>query len=97
MVDLHNYPATSSVKAKLSNWITLNNKCLSKLGIDLTKEQLHELANSTANAIEKLLWRFKERVEQIQRDSPKRMATEEAPNSNNKLNQSFEPGPNRLE
>lgn len=72
MVDIHNYPATSSVKAKLSNWNTLNSKCLGKLGLELTKEQLQELASSTPNAIERLLWRFKERVEQIQRDSPKR-------------------------
>lgn len=76
MVDLHNYPATSSVKAKLSNWVTLSNKCLSKLGIELSKDQLSELASSTPNAIEKLLWRFKERVEQVERDSPKRPPAE---------------------
>jgi hypothetical protein len=37
LVDLHNYPATSSVKAKLSNWTTLNTKVLAKLGMELGK------------------------------------------------------------
>jgi hypothetical protein len=33
LVDLHNYPATSNVKAKLSNWTTLNTKILTKIGL----------------------------------------------------------------
>jgi hypothetical protein len=35
LVDIHNYPTTNSVKNKLENWKTLNNKTLSKLGIKL--------------------------------------------------------------
>ena len=35
LVELHNYPATNSVKNKASNWKTLNSKALSKLGLNL--------------------------------------------------------------
>ena len=37
LVDLHNYPDCSSTKHKLSNWETLNNKVLKKLGLILKK------------------------------------------------------------
>jgi hypothetical protein len=36
-VELHSYPAASSVVKKMANWETLNSKVLKKMGIGLTK------------------------------------------------------------
>jgi hypothetical protein len=40
MVELHNYPATNSQSAKLSNWETLNVKVLKRLGIQLKRKEI---------------------------------------------------------
>jgi hypothetical protein len=39
-VDLHSYPAASSVVKKIANWETLNNKVLKKMGIGLSKREI---------------------------------------------------------
>ena len=55
LVDLHNYPSASSTKHKLSNWNTLNNKVLKKLGLRLHKNEIEDVINCKPNAIELLL------------------------------------------
>ena len=55
LVDLHNYPDYSSTKHKLSNWETLNNKVLKKLGLRLTKNEINDVIFCKPNAIEELL------------------------------------------
>ena len=55
LVDLHNYPDCSSTKHKLSNWETLNNKVLKKLGLRLTKNEINDVIFCKPNAIEELL------------------------------------------
>lgn len=55
LVDLHNYPNASSRKLKLSNWTTLNNKVLKKLGIKLTMNEIEDIMASKQNSIESLL------------------------------------------
>ena len=55
LVELHNYPSASSTKQKLSNWNTLNNKVLKKLGLKISKEEINNVMNSKPNAIENLL------------------------------------------
>jgi hypothetical protein len=55
LVDLHNYPSASSTKHKLSNWNTLNNKVLKKLGLKISNEEINNVMNSKPNAIENLL------------------------------------------
>ena len=55
LVELHNYPSASSTKQKLSNWNTLNNKVLKKLGLKISKEEIYNVMNSKPNAIENLL------------------------------------------
>ena len=58
LVDLHNYPSSSSTKGKIVNWETLNKKVLRKLGIKITKDEITDLVNSKPNAIENLLARL---------------------------------------
>ena len=55
LVELHNYPSASSTKQKLSNWNTLNNKVLKKLGLKISNEEINNVMNSKPNAIENLL------------------------------------------
>ena len=55
LVDLHNYPDCSSTKHKLINWETLNNKVLKKIGIRLTKQEINDVIFCKPNAIEELL------------------------------------------
>lgn len=59
LIELHNYPATNSVKSKIDNWRTLNSKVLSKLGITLRNDECQKLAASTPLLIENLLNEFK--------------------------------------
>ena len=39
LVDLHNYPSSSSTEMKMSNWNTLNHKVLKKLGLKITNSR----------------------------------------------------------
>ena len=55
LVDLHNYPDYSSTKHKLSNWETLNNKVLKKIGLRLTKKEINDVVNCKPQAIEEVL------------------------------------------
>ena len=55
LVDLHNYPDCSSTKHKLSNWETLNNKVLKKIGLRLTKKEINDVVNCKPQAIEEVL------------------------------------------
>ena len=57
LVDLHNYPSCSNSKHKESNWNVLNNKVLKKMHIKLTKEEINSIIKAEPLAIEKLLQR----------------------------------------
>jgi hypothetical protein len=50
------------MQQKLYNWNTLNNKVLKKLGMQLTKQHMSEIANVTPGAIERALKLLKIRL-----------------------------------
>lgn len=50
-IELHNYPPTNSLKNKILNWQTLNQKVLSKLGIFLKQDDIEKLANAVPSSI----------------------------------------------
>ncbi|XP_039485972.1 uncharacterized protein LOC120448183 [Drosophila santomea] len=54
LVDLHNYTPKSSVVLKLQSWETFSNKVLKKLGINLSRSVLEQLASAAPGAIETL-------------------------------------------
>ncbi|XP_017133719.1 uncharacterized protein LOC108150211 [Drosophila elegans] len=54
LVDLHNYPIKSSVVLKLQSWDTFNAKVLKKLGINMPRSVLQQLAAAVPGAIEML-------------------------------------------
>lgn len=57
LVELHNYPSCSSIIKKRDNWNVLNRKVLSKIGIKLNKNEIEEIINIKPLAIEHLLQR----------------------------------------
>ncbi|XP_055915646.1 sperm flagellar protein 1 [Eupeodes corollae] len=56
LVDLHNYPSSSSVKLKRINWETLNHKVFKKLGIQQSPNVLDSISRSIPGFIEILLF-----------------------------------------
>ncbi|EDV39138.1 uncharacterized protein Dana_GF25154, isoform A [Drosophila ananassae] len=56
LVDLHNYTPKSSLILKLQNWEIFNSKVLKKLGVNMTRSALEQLAAATPGAIETLLY-----------------------------------------
>lgn len=73
LVELHNYPGTSSTRQKLDNWNTLNTKVLKRIGIKLSQDEMYELASSRQGAIENLLIRVYKWVKGIpQKPKPRK-------------------------
>lgn len=62
LVELHNYSAANGMQQKLYNWNTLNNKVLKKLGMQLTKQHMSDIANVSPGAIERALKLLKIRL-----------------------------------
>lgn len=56
IVELHSYPAASSVVKKINNWNTLNTKVLKKLGIGLGKKEIEDIVNCVPLTIESYLY-----------------------------------------
>ncbi|XP_043646796.1 uncharacterized protein LOC122615765 [Drosophila teissieri] len=54
LVDLHNYTPKNSVVLKLQSWETFSNKVLKKLGINVPRSLLEQLASAAPGAIETL-------------------------------------------
>ncbi len=69
LVELHNYPSASSTKQKLSNWNTLNNKVLKKLGLKISNEEINNVMNSKPNAIENLLSKVYRAIHNLPQES----------------------------
>lgn len=54
--------AANGMQQKLYNWNTLNNKVLKKLGMQLTKQHMSDIANVAPGAIERALKLLKIRL-----------------------------------
>lgn len=61
-VELHNYVPASSINTKRENWKMLNRKVLVKLDMKLSSDTIHQLANGSQGAIEKLLTKLRMKV-----------------------------------
>ena len=55
LVDLHNYSTSSNTQQKRSNWILLNKKVLTKIGYEMTEDEIENIISYKANYIEGLL------------------------------------------
>lgn len=56
LVEMHNYSAAHSIRQKVYNWQTLNQKVLKKLGYQLSAEDIDALVNAHQGVIEQVLW-----------------------------------------
>mmetsp|Transcript_82264 Transcript_82264/g.220791 ORF Transcript_82264/g.220791 Transcript_82264/m.220791 type:complete len:285 (-) Transcript_82264:190-1044(-) len=63
LVEMHNYSAANSNSQKMYNWQTLNKRVLSRLKITLTHSEIEALATSQPMAVEALLIRLKQRID----------------------------------
>ena len=63
LVDLHNYPSTSSTKQKTFNWDTLNDKVLKKIRVRLTKKEINDIISCQPLSIEHLLQRVYDAIQ----------------------------------
>ncbi|XP_029171432.1 sperm flagellar protein 1-like isoform X2 [Nylanderia fulva] len=61
-VELHNYVPASNLNTKKENWNTLNRKVLAKMDMKLSRDTIHQLANASQGAIEKLLLELRMRI-----------------------------------
>ncbi|XP_011863065.1 PREDICTED: sperm flagellar protein 1-like [Vollenhovia emeryi] len=61
-VELHNYVPVNSVNTKRENWKMLNRKVLVKLDMKLSSDAIHQLANGSQGAIERLLTKLRMKV-----------------------------------
>jgi hypothetical protein len=59
LVELHNYPPSNSLAAKMYNWHTLNNKIFKKLGYNTTLEIMTCVVHMRPGYVEYLLWDLK--------------------------------------
>lgn len=55
LVELHNYPAASSLKQKIYNYETLNSRVLKKLGYTIPRQIIEDIVNCKPGAIEVIL------------------------------------------
>jgi hypothetical protein len=62
MVDLHNYPSSSSYNQKFCNWETLNRKVLMKLGMNLSLASCGNLARGDNQEMIRFLLDLKNKI-----------------------------------
>eukprot|EP00878_Enallax_costatus_P009579 GHUV01010009.1.p1 GENE.GHUV01010009.1~~GHUV01010009.1.p1 ORF type:complete len:216 (+),score=66.29 GHUV01010009.1:102-749(+) len=73
LVELHNYSSANGMQQKLYNWNTLNQKVLKRLGMQLSKQQMNDVATGVPGAVESILKVLKVKIEGYQEDgSPAR-------------------------
>lgn len=63
LVDLHNYSPKNALAHKIANWEILNRRVLNKIRINLSQQEMEQLAKATAGAVEKLLSVIKAKVD----------------------------------
>ena len=67
-VELHNYTPANSIKQKMYNYETLNNKVLRKLGIQLTRKQIEDMCNCVPGMAETVLFKLQQRMAVLEKE-----------------------------
>ncbi|CAG7724864.1 unnamed protein product [Allacma fusca] len=62
-VDLHNYPAASSLVQRKVNWQTLNRKVLIKIGVRISDDTIQQLMDAKPGVIEQVLREIRNTIE----------------------------------
>ncbi|RKO96994.1 hypothetical protein CXG81DRAFT_12466, partial [Caulochytrium protostelioides] len=63
LVDMHNYPPANAAKQKISNWNTLNNKVLRRLGYALRESTIAALVAGKPGEIERVLLQIRAKID----------------------------------
>ncbi|XP_034255783.1 sperm flagellar protein 1-like [Thrips palmi] len=83
LVELHNYTSASCLIHKVNNWLTLNRKVLSKIGIKLSKDQIEQIASASPDYITPVLISLKQKIDSAKE---KRDAEHKRTHTNNPQN-----------
>ncbi len=67
LVEIHNYSGANSVRQKMYNWATLNQKVFRRLGFPLEKGEIEAAVNCKPGAIELLLMRLQKHIAEMRR------------------------------
>ncbi|EGR27238.1 sperm flagellar protein 1, putative [Ichthyophthirius multifiliis] len=74
LVQLHNYSGANSMKQKVYNWETLQQKVFRKLGLQISKQDINNIINCVPESIERVLRviqiRIQDMINEQQNNSP---------------------------
>lgn len=62
MVELHNYSSANSIRQKLYNWATLNQKVLRRLSFEVKKHEIEAIVNCKPGVIEAILFQLQTKI-----------------------------------
>lgn len=62
LIELHNYSAANSVRQKLYNWATLNQKALKRIGYEIPKTEIEGIVNCRPGVIEYVLHQVQTKI-----------------------------------
>ncbi len=66
---MHNYSGANSVRQKMYNWATLNQKVFRRLGFPVNKEEVDAIVGCKPGAVELLLMRLQKHIAEMRRTS----------------------------
>lgn len=64
LIEMHNYPTSSSIKQKKTNWSILNKKVFNRIGFDLPESMINDLCNAKLGKIEIFLFNLKLKIDE---------------------------------
>jgi len=82
LVEIHNYSGANSVRQKMYNWATLNNKVFRRLHFYSDKTEMDAIVNCKPGAIELLLMRLQKHIADMRKNGFSPSASGVNPNSN---------------
>lgn len=62
LVELHNYSSANSLRQKLYNWATLNQKVFRRLNFDVKKSEIESIVNCKPGVIESILMQLQHKI-----------------------------------
>jgi hypothetical protein len=72
LVELHNYGPANSVKQKIYNFETLNNRVLKKLGFQMTRKQMDDMVNCVPGVAEMILHSLQQKMTKYDEEKNKK-------------------------
>lgn len=75
LVELHNYSAANSVRQKLYNWSTLNQRVLRRLDFEIKRPEIEALVNCKPGVVEAVLMQLQRKISEFRQRRSQEEAT----------------------